>query len=233
MIKVNKAHMRYQMEYGQSRTIMSYSANHAPSNRRFGPLIIFNDDFIGPQDGIGMHPHKNIEIVTFMITEQNYHKDSTGTESHLIPGMVQVLSTGTGIVHEGMNPSETEEENHLQIWFEPDRLDTPPEHHEFAYDQVKMINRFLPIVSNRAWADEKVLPIHQDATIFVSKLEDGHALTFTQAAGRSMYVFNLEGELVLNGEALLERRDAAQITGLHQLSIIARKEAHFMLIDLP
>ncbi|MFD0674417.1 pirin family protein [Cohnella sp. GCM10027633] len=228
MIEVNKAHTRYLMEYERSRAIMSFSAN-----RRFGPLVIFNDDVIGARDGIGMHPHKNMEIVTYMVSGQNYHKDSTGAESLLLPGMVQVISAGTGIVHEGMNPSESEEENHLQIWFQPDRLDIPPQHHEFSYDQGKMKNRLLPIVSNRAWADDRVLPIHQDVTVFVSRLEEGRELTFTQAAGRNVYVFNLEGELVLNDETLLERRDAAQITGLQRLNVSAAKEAHFMLIDLP
>jgi redox-sensitive bicupin YhaK (pirin superfamily) len=174
-----------------------------------------------------------MEIVTYMITGQNYHKDSTGTESLLVPGMVQVISAGTGIFHEGMNPSETEEENHLQIWFQPDRFDIPPQHHEFTYDRDKMKNRLLPIVSNRTWAEDRVLPIHQDVTVFVSRLEEGRELAFTQTAGRKMYLFNLEGELVLNDEALLERRDAAQMTDLQRLNVKAAKEAHFMLIDLP
>ncbi|OAS16748.1 pirin family protein [Paenibacillus oryzisoli] len=228
MIEVSKAHTRYAMEIDRSRAIMSFYAN-----RRFGPLIIFNDDFIGAHDGIGKHPHKNIEIVTYMVTGQNYHKDSTGKESLLTPGMVQVVSAGTGIVHEGMNPSDTEEENHLQIWFQPDQYDIPPQHHEFSYDQDKMKNRLLPIVSNRTWAVDRVLPIHQNVTIFISKLEEGHELSFAQSAGRNMYVFNLEGELVLNEEALLERRDAAQITGLQRLNMSATKDTHFMLIDLP
>lgn len=233
MIEVDKAHTRYEMAFGRGRAVMSFSAHRAPANRQFGPLIVFNDDFIGAQDGIGMHPHRNIEIVTYMIAGQNVHIDSTGTESILVPGMVQVVSAGTGIVHQGMNPSESEEENHLQIWFQPDQLDAPPQHHEFAYDQERVKNRLLPIVSNRTWAGDKVLPIRQDVTLFVSKLDSGRAVTFAQEAGRSVYVFNIEGEFVLNDEARLERRDAARITGLHELHIAAAKEAHFLLIDLP
>jgi redox-sensitive bicupin YhaK (pirin superfamily) len=234
MIKVYPAESRFSADHGWLRSNFSFSfaEYYDPDNLQFGPLRVFNDDFVQPLRGFGAHPHREMEIVSIVLKGEIKHEDSTGNSEILRPGEVQRMTAGTGIIHSEVNPSATEELNFLQLWFLPDQTGLPPSYEQKAYDQQAMKNRLLPVVSGQA-PSENVAFIHQDLTLYLSDLEAGKALSFAQKKNRRIYLFVIEGELALNKDTRLRKRDAARITDVTNLEIETQTGAKFMLIDLP
>ena len=233
MITVLPAESRFTSNHGWLKTSHSFSfANYYdPNNLHFGSLRVLNDDFVAPSEGFGKHPHKDMEIVSIVLTGQLQHEDSTGGSEVLRPGEIQRMTAGTGVVHSEYNPSDTEEVNFLQLWFMPEQKGLTPSYEQKAYDQQALKNNLLPIVSNHI-PSEKIAQIHQDLTLYLSELESNKSLTFTQQAHRKIFIFVIEGEIILNNEAKLNKRDSARITDVSELSIKANTDAKFMLIDL-
>jgi redox-sensitive bicupin YhaK (pirin superfamily) len=233
MISVYKAQSRYSTDHGWLKSSFSFSfaEYYDPANMGFGPLRVFNDDVVQPLTGFGPHPHREMEIVSIVLKGELEHKDSTGRQEVIRPGDVQRMSAGTGIIHSEMNPSASQEVNFLQLWFEPAEYGLAPSYEQTAYDPDQMVNRLLPVVSREG--GEQVARIHQDLTLYLSRLEPDAALTFEQEAGRRIYLFVIEGDLAVNGETALAKRDAARITDTPKLSLTSPSGAFFMLIDLP
>ncbi|GMB08151.1 pirin family protein [Thermolongibacillus altinsuensis] len=234
MIRVYPADSRYQSNHGwlQSHFSFSFAEYFDPENIQFGPLRVFNDDIVAPRRGFGAHPHQEMEIISVVLKGQLEHRDSIGNHGIISFGEVQRMTAGTGIVHSEMNPSPTEEVNFLQLWFLPEKYGLTPSYEQIQYDVTKMKNNLLPVVSKEK-AGEQVAYIHQDLTMYLSDLEKDHTLTFEQKEGRRIYVFVIEGELTLNHDTTLHRRDAARITDVTKLHISTPSQARFMLIDLP
>lgn len=235
MIKVYPAESRYSADHGwlQCNFSFSFADYYDPSNLNFGPLRVFNDDYIQPGTGFGTHPHRDMEIVTFIVKGQLKHEDNTGGKKVLYPGETQRMSAGTGILHSEMNSSEDEVTNSLQLWFTPREKGLTPSYEQKAYDLAAAKNSLQPVVSGRSGASAELTYIHQDLTIFMSELEAGQTITFNQEPGRYIYVFLIEGSLTLNGASKLARRDAARITDVTELTIESDSGASFMLMDLP
>lgn len=234
MIQVYPAASRYSADHGwlQSNFSFSFAGYQDPDNMGFSVLRVFNDDVVQPSRGFGAHPHREMEIVSVVLKGQLMHQDSTGNKEVLRPGEVQRMSAGTGIVHSEMNPSDSEEASFLQLWFFPDEAGLTPSYEQTAYDQTKLRNQLLPVVSGRM-KGEGIAHIHQDLTIYLSELGSDHEISFEQQSGRKIYVFVIEGSVMLNDEQL-NRRDAARITEVTQLLIRANNgDAKLMLIDLP
>lgn len=233
MIDVRKAGSRYTADHGwlKSNFSFSFADYYDPDNMGFGPLRVFNDDRVAPQTGFGSHPHREMEIVSIVLQGQLGHRDSTGRQEVVRPGEVQRMSAGTGIVHSEMNPSATEEVQFLQLWFEPGQYGLTPSYEQKAYDPAKLVNQLLPVVSREG--GEEIAKIHQDLTLYLSRLEAGQTIPFEQNTHRRTYIFVMEGELLLNSDTSLETRDAARITTTTSLEIHAKSHAYFMLIDLP
>ncbi|GAB2701099.1 pirin family protein [Paenibacillus thermoaerophilus] len=232
MINVYPASSRYTADHGWLRSSFSFSfaEYYDPDNVQFGPLRVFNDDIVQGRRGFGAHPHREMEIVSVVLRGRLKHEDSTGKTAVTSWGEVQRMSAGTGIVHSEVNPGD-EEVNFLQLWFTPAVRGLEPSYEATRYDTAKLRNALLPVVSHQS--GEGVAHIHQDLTIYLSELDAGRELTFTQPEGRRIYVFVIEGELALNGEARLGRRDAARIEQTPELKIASPSGATFMLIDLP
>ncbi|GEN32589.1 pirin family protein [Aneurinibacillus danicus] len=235
MITIYPAASRYSTNHGwlQSNFSFSFAEYYDPNNLQFGPLRVFNDDIVQPGTGFGSHPHREMEIVSIVLQGQLKHQDSTGNSEVLVPGEIQRMTAGTGIVHSEFNPSDTEDVNFLQLWFLPDEKGLKPSYEQFAYDQEALKNNLLPIVSKRQTGEHRVAHIHQDLTLYLSRLDADKTITFTQPEGRRIYVFVMEGELELNGEKVLQKRDAARINETPTLEVKAKNDTHFMLIDLP
>lgn len=234
MMTIYPAVSRYSADHGwlQSNFSFSFADYYDPSNLQFGPLRVFNDDTVQPGKGFGMHPHREMEIVTVVLKGSLKHEDSTGTAEVLSYGEVQRMSAGTGILHSEMNASDREEVKFLQLWFLPNAKGLEPSYEQQAYDPSKLVNRLHPIISGHPDKEEGVMHIHQDMTLYLSNLEAEQELTFEQPAGRRIYLFVIEGELQVNGETL-GARDAARITDVTQAHLSSKSGAHFMLIDLP
>lgn len=234
MIKVYPAEQRYTADHGWLKTSHSFSFAdyYDPDNLHFGPLRVLNDDFVAAGRGFGAHSHQNMEIVSIVLKGQLKHQDSTGHAEVIRPGEIQRMSAGSGVVHSEFNPSETEEVNFLQIWFMPEKNGLTPSYEQKAYDQNALKNNLLPIVSNKPQSENAAF-IHQDLTLYLSELEAGKTLDFSQESGRKIFFFLIEGEVTLNGAYNLKKRDSARITDISHLEIAADTSATFMLIDLP
>jgi hypothetical protein len=234
LISIFPGESRFFADHGwlKSRFSFSFAEYYDPSNMNFGPLRVFNDDIVQPLKGFGSHPHREMEIVSIVLKGRLQHQDSTGNKAVLQPGEVQRMSAGTGIVHSETNPSREEEVNFLQLWFLPNQQGLHPSYEQKAYDLNAMKNHLLPVVSGRI-QDKNIAYIHQDLTLYLSELDARKSLAFLQEKNRRIYVFVIEGELTLNKENRLKKRDAARITDLVQLEIESDHGATFMLIDLP
>ncbi|MBP1933082.1 pirin family protein [Ammoniphilus resinae] len=234
MIRIFSAESRYTANHGWLKTSHSFSFAdyYDPNNMSFGPLRVLNDDFVAAGNGFGAHPHREMEIVSIVLSGQLKHEDSTGGSEILHVGEIQRMTAGTGVVHSEYNPSNTEEVNFLQLWFMPEKNGLTPSYEQKAYDQKALKNHLLPVVSNRVQS-EQVASIHQDLTLYLSELDAGKTLSFTQEANRKIFLFVIEGDLTLNEQTKLKKRDSARITDVTELKIDANTNAKLMLIDLP
>ncbi|MEK4798817.1 pirin family protein [Thermoactinomyces sp. FSL K6-2592] len=234
MIQIYPAENRFVSDHGWLKSYFSFSFAEYfdPGNMHFGPMRVLNDDTVQPGTGFGMHPHKEMEIVSIVLKGQLRHEDSAGHMETLSFGEVQRMSAGTGIIHSEMNPSETEEVNFLQMWFLPETSGLQPSYEQISFDPENMKNRLLPVVSKHP-ASDQTASIHQDMTIYLSKLEAGKSLTFEQKENRRIFFFVIEGDVLLNGDHVLKRRDSARITDVSSLTAETDKGCFVVLIDLP
>lgn len=234
MITVYPAKSRYTADHGWLKTSHSFSfaEYYDPNNMNFGPLRVLNDDFVSAGHGFGAHPHREMEIVSIVLKGYLKHTDSSGGTATTTFGGVQRMSAGTGVIHSEVNPSQEEEVNFLQLWFLPEEQGLTPSYEQTNFPTEKMKNALLPVVSKHA-SSKEVAHIHQDLTIYLSDVEKGKDITFSQEEGRRIFLFVLEGELVLNEDTSLTRRDSARITETATLKLAAKSDAQFMLIDLP
>jgi redox-sensitive bicupin YhaK (pirin superfamily) len=232
MINLYPASSRYTADHGwlKSNFSFSFADYYDPNNLNFGPLRVFNDDQVAPNKGFGAHPHREMEIVSIALKGYLQHEDSTGTKAKTTYGQIQRMSAGTGIVHSEVNPSSEEEVHFLQLWFLPAEEGLTPSYEHTSFDLEKMKNQLLPVVSKNS--SDQVAYIHQDLTLYMSELEEGKEISFTQKKDRRTYIFVIEGELSVNNETLGER-DSARIVDETELLLKSEKGSKFLLIDLP
>jgi quercetin 2,3-dioxygenase len=234
MIEIYPADGRYHADHGWLKSYFSFSFAEyfEPSNMNFGPLRVLNDDVVKPLRGFGAHPHQEMEIVSIVLSGYLQHEDSLGNKAVTTFGGVQRMSAGTGIVHSEVNPSATEDVNFLQLWFLPEKSGLTPSYEQTNFDIAKLKNQLLPVVTKNP-DSEQIAHIHQDLTIYLSDLEADKEIEFAQEEGRRIFLFVIEGRLVINGETILNKRDSARITQLHKLALSTDSGSRFMLIDLP
>jgi len=232
MINIYPAASRYTADHGwlKSNFSFSFADYYDPSNLNFGAMRVLNDDFVAPQEGFGMHPHREMEIVSIVLSGELEHRDNLGNHAITSFGEIQRMSAGTGIFHSEFNASSDETLNFLQMWFIPGEPNLHPSYETSKFDVSQMRNQLLPVVSTEG--GENVAKIHQDMTIYLSDLDAGKSISHTSTADRKIFVFVLEGDVTLNGEAKLGTRDSARISDITTLQIEASHDARFILIDL-
>lgn len=234
MIDVRPASSRFSADSGWLRSNFSFSFGpyNDPDNTRFGPMRVLNDDFIAPQKGFGAHPHSDMEVVSIVLTGQLRHADNLGNIGVTSWGEVQRMTAGTGIIHTEFSASDAEELNLLQMWFMPDHRGLPPSYEITRFDPESLYGQWVPVVSNRN-PSSRVAAIHQDMTIYLSRVATGESLQFETSASRRIFLFVIEGKVTINGEHVLGERDSARMAELAQLDVQAEADALVMLIDLP
>lgn len=235
MIDIQRAQDRYSADHGwlKSNFSFSFADYQDENNMQFGPLRVLNDDTIAPAKGFGMHPHREMEIVTLVLSGSLQHKDSLGNVAETTWGGIQRMSAGTGVFHSEFNVSPTESLELLQMWFMPAARGVAPSYETTAFDTGALGGGWLPIVSHES-VPGKVAHVHQDMTIYLTEQAAGQSIAYEQPTGRKMFLFVLDGEVTLNdGEATLRRRDAAKLTGERKLTAAATVDSRLMLIDLP
>lgn len=233
MIQVYPSNLRYSVDLGWLRSHLSFSFGEYfdENNTGFGVMRVCNDDEVVGGKGFGPHPHSDMEIVTVVLRGAIKHEDNLGNVEVTSAGEVQRMSAGSGMIHAEYNASETDDLNFLQLWFMPSERGLTPSFETKRYDEQGLQNQLFPVVSPEG--GEKIAAIHQDMTIYLSRLEAAKTLSFSQKEDRKTFLFVIEGALSVNEQAM-GTRDSARIEAEKSLTITAAEEAaFFMLIDLP
>jgi quercetin 2,3-dioxygenase len=230
MMTIRRADERGHAEHGwlDSYHTFSFADYYDPKWMGFGSLRVINDDLVMPGKGFGMHPHQDMEIITYVLSGALEHKDSMGNGRVIQAGDVQYMAAGTGILHSEFNPSGDEAVRLLQIWIQPDRTGVTPRYAERA--MATAAGGKLHLVTSKT-GREGSLAIHQDADLWLAKLSPGDRVAHQLAPGRRAWVHAAEGEVKLNGKTL-RGGDAAAVTGEATLELSATKRAQVLLFDL-
>lgn len=232
MLTIRKSEDRGYADHGwlQSRFSFSFAEYHDPAHIHFGPLRVINDDYIAPGQGFGTHGHKDMEIVTYVLEGAVAHKDSLGNAGNIVPGEVQRMSAGRGIMHSEFNPNAGQRTHLLQIWIIPDRTGGSASYEQKAYDASEKRGK-LRLVASPDGAEGSVT-IQQNARMYAGLFDVGESSTHTLAAGRLAYVHVARGAVTVNGIALNEG-DAIKIENEASVRIDKGSEAEVLLFDLP
>jgi quercetin 2,3-dioxygenase len=230
MMNVRKANERGHANHGWLDTYHTFSfANYYdPQWMGFRSLRVINDDLVMPGMGFGTHPHRDMEIITHILSGSLEHKDSMGNGRVIRTGEVQYMAAGTGVEHSEFNPSKDEAVHLLQIWIVPDQKGVKPRYEEKSLKDAATGK--LHLVTSKTGRDGSIA-IHQDADLWLGKLGAGDRVAHKLAPGRSAWLHVAEGEVSLNGKAL-SIGDAASIEGESRLELTADKAAQVLLFDL-
>ena len=230
MINIRKANERGHANHGwlDSYHTFSFAEYRDPRWMGFRSLRVINDDLVMPDQGFGMHPHRDMEIITYILSGQLEHKDSMNIGRVIRPGDVQYMAAGTGVRHSEFNPSDTESVRLLQIWIQPDRQGATPRYEEKAFAQAP--KGVLHLVTSKSGRDGSIA-INQDADLWLAKLDAGQRVVHQLAHGRQAWVHVAEGEMNLNGNPL-HAGDAAAVTESTTLELTGKKPAQVLLFDL-
>jgi len=230
MMKIRRANERGHAEHGWLDTYHTFSfANYYdPHWMGFRSLRVINDDLVMPGMGFGTHPHRDMEIITYILSGALEHKDSMGNGRVIRAGEVQYMAAGTGVQHSEFNPSQDEAVHLLQIWIQPDRKGVTPRYAEKSLANAPAGT--LHLVTSKAGRDGSVA-IHQDADLWLARLDAGNRVAHKLAPGRHAWVHVAEGEVSLNGTKL-SGGDAAAISEEGSLELSAAKPSQVLLFDL-
>ena len=231
MITVRPSNERGGGDYGWLKTRHTFSFNdyHDPKWMGFRSLRVINEDFVAPAHGFGSHPHKDMEIITYVLSGKLEHKDSLGTGSVILPGDGQRMTAGRGIRHSEANPSSTESVHLLQIWILPDKPGHDPGYEQKSFPEAEKRGKLRLIASSDG--AEGSVKIHQDAKLFVTLLAAGEEVKQPLDAKRHAWLQVAKGEVELNGHKL-RQGDGAAISEEKELTIKATAEAEVLLFDM-
>ena len=233
ILQVRKSQERGRADLGwlDSRHSFSFGHYHDPQHMGFGPLRVINDDRVAGGGGFPTHPHRDMEILSYVLQGALEHKDSLGTGSIIRPGDLQRMSAGTGIRHSEFNASRTEPVHFLQIWIVPERTGLAPGYEQKAFPEAEKRGR-LRLVGSRDGRDGSVT-IHRDVDLYATVLGQGEAVTHEIATSRSGWVQVARGAATLSGEALGEG-DGVAVAGGARLVLEGAHEgaAEILLFDL-
>lgn len=231
MITIRPSNQRGGGDYGWLKTRHTFSFNdyNDPKWMGFRSLRVINEDWVAPQGGFPTHPHRDMEIITYVLSGKLEHKDSLGTGSVILPGDGQRMTAGRGIRHSEANPSSTESVHLLQIWILPDKPGHEPGYEQRNFPESEKRGQLRLIASNDG--AEGSVKIHQDAKLFVTQLAPGEQVTQSLAAKRHAWLQIARGEVELNGQKL-QQGDGAAISEEQELKIKATEDAEVLLFDL-
>lgn len=215
-----------------ARHHFSFAEYQNPSRMGFGPLRVWNDDMIRADAGFPMHPHKDMEIITYLRNGAITHEDSLGNLGCTVAGDVQVMSAGTGIVHSEYN-RESEDTTLFQIWIHPDKRGYEPRWETRRFPQTAGDARLAVLASGRECdIGSDALLIHQDAALLCATLNKGQSVTHTMGAGRGAYLVPARGALTINGTSVPERAGMSA-TEESELEITAEQDTEIVIVDVP
>jgi quercetin 2,3-dioxygenase len=231
MIERRLANERGVAEHGwlSSRHTFSFADYDDPQQRGFSDLLVINDDRVAPGRGFGTHPHRDMEILSYVLAGELEHRDTLGNGSIIRPGDVQMMSAGTGVAHSEYNPSASEPVHFLQIWIVPARRGLPPQYQQANVADLEKRGRLKLIAS--VDGREGSLVVNQDASVYAGLFDGEESATLKIAAGRAAYVHAARGNISVNGIAVSEG-DGLKIRGERELRIDGGTDAELLVFDL-
>ena len=202
MNAIRRSHERGHANHGwlDSFHSFSFADYYDPAHMGYGALRVINEDRIQPGAGFGTHGHRDMEIISYVLDGALAHKDSMGNGSSIVPGDVQRMSAGTGVMHSEFNHAKDGVTHFLQIWIEPGQRGIPPSYEQKRFEAADKRGRLRVIASPDA--REGSVTIHQDAVVYAGLLDGAERAELALAKGRKAYVHVARGKVVANGEAL-------------------------------
>jgi redox-sensitive bicupin YhaK (pirin superfamily) len=231
MITIRKSDERGATKIGwlDSKHSLSFGEYYDPANESFGALRVINEDWIAGGAGFPPHPHRDMEIVTYILEGAISHKDSTGGGGTIKPGEIQRMSAGTGIVHAEFNASPNRTCHLLQIWIVPSKKGIEPGYEQKTIDAKAVQNHFSRIAAPDPHPNE--VRLVQDAEIWAAKLDEKVEAIHLLDQGRKAWLHVAKGEVKL-GDEVLKAGDAAAITDLDKIAVRSLTAAEVLLFDL-
>ncbi len=213
----------------QGRWHFSFGDNYDPDHMQFGTLRVFNDDTLSPGAIWPLHPHDNIEVVTYCAGGEFRHADQHGKGGVLKKGWVQHTTVGRGLMHSEINNRPDIPMRFIQMWFIPSEEDLPPSVEQKSVEREERTDRLLPLVSNE---HDNALPIHSDAQVYSCFFEGGHSVEHSLKDGRGAYIYVLEGDTIEINDNKIKVLGAAQANGAMDIHISSAGDAELLLVDV-
>ena len=231
MVTIRKAGERGHFQHGWLDTYhtFSFADYHDPRWMGFRSLRVINEDRVAPGQGFGTHPHRDMEILTYVLEGGLRHRDSMGNGEVIRPGEVQRMTAGTGVTHSEFNDSKSEPVHLLQIWVFPEKKGLAPGYEQKFFADAEKCGRLRLVASPEAY--DGSVKIHQDVRLYASLLGAGEDVTHKLAAGRAAWVQVARGSVTLNGQRL-DQGDGASVSEEAAVKLAGVKEAEVLLFDL-
>lgn len=231
MLTIRRARERGHANHGwlDSHHTFSFAEYHDPKHMGFRGLRVINEDRVAPGRGFGTHPHRDMEIISYVLDGGLEHRDSLGTGSVIRRGEVQRMSAGTGVRHSEFNTSKTDPVHFLQIWILPAQKNIGPSYEQRAFDVEQRHNQLRLVVDPEGRDD--ALKIHSDARLFVGDLEAGKSITHEVPRGRHAWIQVARGTVEVSG-TVLQAGDGASTSDAGPLTITASEDAELLVFDL-
>jgi quercetin 2,3-dioxygenase len=231
MITLRKSQERGFADHGWLKSFHSFSFAdyHDPKHMGFGNLRVINEDRIAPGTGFGTHGHRDMEIISYVLSGNVAHKDTLGNVKGIPPGDVQRMSAGTGVQHSEFNHAPNETTHFLQIWIEPNARGIAPSYEQKTFAEGEKRGKLRLVASNSA--AEGSVKINADASLYAGLFDGAESAVLPLNPARKSYVHLVRGELQVNGQALTGG-DAAMLSGENQLQLSGGKGAEVLVFDL-
>ncbi len=231
MLTLRKSQDRGHADHGwlKSHHSFSFAGYHDPRHMGFGNLRVINEDRIAPGTGFGTHGHRDMEIISYVLSGELAHKDTLGNVKGIPPGDVQRMSAGSGVQHSEFNHAQDQTTHFLQIWIEPNVTGIAPSYEQKTFGDAQKRGK-LRLVASPDGAEDSVL-IHADARLHAGLFDAGEQATLALAPGRKGYVQLVRGELDVNGQRL-RAGDAAMLDGEPQVVLGNGQQAEVLVFDL-
>jgi len=227
---IQRSRDRYCADHGWLKTCHSFSFAdyYDPNNQNWGALRVLNDDHVAAGQGFPPHPHRDMEIITYVLSGELEHQDSMGNRGVVGPGGVQYMSAGTGVRHSEFNHSKTDELHFIQMWIVPPETGLPTQYGQRDFTEADRLGRWFLAASGKPGAKAPI-SLQQNAAFSVARLVDG-PVNYAFDPGRRGFLFMAEGSIVANGETL-EAGDAVRMAAVSTLDVKGNGE--LLLWDVP
>jgi redox-sensitive bicupin YhaK (pirin superfamily) len=231
MFTVRRSDQRGHADHGwlDTRHTFSFADYHDPAHMGFRSLRVINEDHVAPGRGFGAHPHRDMEILTYVVSGAVQHADSMGNRAVVRPGEIQRMTAGTGVTHSEVNPSPAEELHLLQIWIQPDRHGYEPGYEQVSYAARDRNGHLVQLAAREP--DDGAVKIHQDVALYAAALERGASVAHDLAPGRHAWLQVVEGDVEVAGNTL-HAGDGLAVSDEARVTINGVEPAEILLFDL-